>query len=134
VACGNVVPLQSFLLTSLYQGHVIQATPDLDTATAQALLKRSCSLTLAQAVKAALQVAYTPALLLMCGAAHIIMSVPSPLAGVDGDAAARWDAQPSLLSVTITGFLGWWACLVTALWASVGVMVAHLATGPSAGS
>ncbi|WIA08801.1 hypothetical protein OEZ86_011380 [Tetradesmus obliquus] len=119
---------QAHLFIAAYKADIIQNMSVLDAASRTALLKRQFSRTLSELCKVALQLAFVPTLLLLCGCLHMLMAYPSPLAA-DHPKASIWDKQPSVLFQTLAGFLGWWACGSLVVWAVIGVVLTRAQGG-----
>jgi hypothetical protein len=116
--------LQAHLFIAAYKADIIQNMTVLDATARRDLLRRQLSRTLAELCKVAMQLAFLPSLLLLCGCLHMLMAFPSPLAATDPKVSI-WDKQPSVLYQTLSGFLGWWATGSFVCWAVIGVVLSR---------
>ncbi|KAF6259238.1 hypothetical protein COO60DRAFT_1513919 [Scenedesmus sp. NREL 46B-D3] len=114
--------VQAHLLIAAYKADIIHSLVDLDIHIRTNLVRRQITRTLAELCKVAIQLAFLPCLLLLCGSLYMLMAYPSPLAATYPK-ATQWDMQPSVLYQTLSGFLGWWACASYVGWATIGVVL-----------
>jgi hypothetical protein len=120
--------LQAHLLIAPFKADIIHNMLALDAPIKADLTRRHLSRTLAELCKVALQLAFLPSLLLLCGSLYMLMGFPSPLAA-SHPKATNWDKEPSVLYQTVAGFLGWWATATYVGWATIGVVLSRAQGG-----
>jgi cytochrome c oxidase assembly factor CtaG len=114
--------LQAHLFIAAYKADTICNMLVLDIESRDQLVKRQIQRALSELSKVAIQVAFLPSILLLCGCLHMLMAYPNPAAETYAK-ATQWDKQPSELYQTLSGFIGWWSCASYVGWAFIGVVL-----------